>query len=79
MRMKRSIAKFSDVTGYLRNILDSKRHNAMCVTSPSPGNQVDGLPGGVSTGAVVASWDPDRRATIHIFEMKNECFEENYK
>ena len=50
-----------------------------CVTSPSPGNQVDGLPGGVSTGAVVASWHPGRRATIHIFDMKNKGFDENCK
>ena len=52
--------------------------NHPCVTSSSPGNQVDGLPGGViksNTRAVVASWDPDRRATIHESDMKNEGFD----
>ena len=53
--------------------------NFPCVTSSSPGNQVDGLPGGVSTGAVVASWDPDRRATIHESDMKNKGFDQNRK
>ena len=52
-------------------------NNWACVTSPSPGNQVDGLPGGVSTGAVVASWHPRRRATINIFDMKNKGLDEN--
>ena len=51
-------------------MLDGKRHNAICVTSPSPGIQVDGLPGGVSTGAVIASWHRGRRATIGTFDMK---------
>ena len=50
-------------------------NNEACVTSPSPGNQVDGLPGGVSTGTVVASWDRRRRATIGIFDMKNITFD----
>ena len=30
------------------NIFDTKWHNKPCVTSPSPGNQVGGLPGGVN-------------------------------
>ena len=61
---------------WLSNEMHKIAQNWACVTSSSPGNQVDGLPGGVNTGAVVASWDPDRRATIHIFDMKNKCFEE---
>ena len=55
----------------------SEGNKRACVTSPSPGNQVDGLPGGVSTGTVVASWDRRRRATIDIFDMKNITFDEN--
>ena len=53
--------------------------NWACVTSSSPGNQVDGLPGEPGTGAVVASWDPDRRATIHETDMKNTAFDQNHK
>ena len=58
-----------------KHIFKRKLHNQACVTSPSPGNQVDGLPGGVSTGAVVASWHPRRRATIDENDMKNKGFE----
>ena len=54
----------------------SEGNKRACVTSPSPGNQVDGLPGGVSTGAVVASWDSRRGATIRESDMKNKDFDE---
>ena len=59
-----------------KNMFQSNETFCACVTSSSPGNQVDGLPGGVSTGAVVASWHPGRRATIGENDMKNKGFDE---
>ena len=47
----------------------------LCSTSLPRGNQVDGLPRAVGTGAVVASWQPRRRATINTFAKKIKAFD----
>ena len=70
MHLKKRISELFEIERCLKDIFDSKRHNGACVTSPLPGNQVDGLPGGASTEAVVASWHPRRRATIGTFAKK---------
>ena len=46
--------------GHLKDIFESEKNNQACVTSSSPGNQVDGLPGGF----------------IAIFDMKNKVLGE---
>ena len=60
--LKWHIQGLCDITWHLKAIFDKKRHNQACVTSPSSGNQVDGLPGGVSWSSAAAS---DNRYNWH--------------